>query len=120
MPKRKVLLVDGNSEGRADLQRVLELAGYEVALAESGSFVVTMLEATRPDVIVAQPDVQDMAGIELCAIVQADPTTAGIPFLLLLPSTHDDLSPVDIATRIGEILDPRPVPDDLPAGEGAA
>jgi two-component system, cell cycle response regulator len=79
----KVLLIDADWENLVALQKALAVAGYDVAVALSGSFALTMLEWDRPDVIVSLAENQDMDAYELCSIIRADPTTKGIPFLLL-------------------------------------
>jgi CheY-like chemotaxis protein len=79
----KVLLVDADWENLVALQKALTAAGYEVAVALSGSFALTMLEWDRPDLIVSLTENQDMDAYELCTIIRADPATKDIPFLLL-------------------------------------
>ncbi|HEV8675111.1 MAG TPA: response regulator [Methylomirabilota bacterium] len=79
----KVLLIDADWENLVALQKALATAGYEVTVALSGSFALTMLEWDRPDLIVSLSENQDMDGYELCSIIRADPTTKNIPFLLL-------------------------------------
>lgn len=79
----KVLVADADDERRTALEKSLIEAGYEVAVAPSGSFVVTMLEWERPDVVVSCAEVGDMNGYELFTEVRKDPTTIDTPFLLL-------------------------------------
>jgi CheY-like chemotaxis protein len=79
----KVLLIDADWENLVALQKALAAAGYDVAVALSGSFALTMLEWDRPDVIVSLAENQDMDAYELCSIIRADPTTKDMPFLLL-------------------------------------
>ncbi len=79
----KVLLIDAAWDNLVALQKALVESGYEVAVALSGSFALTMLERDRPDVIVSLPEIQDMDAYELCSIIRADPATRSIPFLLL-------------------------------------
>ena len=79
----KVLLVDANQDSRAALSKALVDAGYEVAVAPSGSFAVGALEWERPDLVVSYAQVQDMDGYELFTRVRKDPTTMDTPFLLL-------------------------------------
>src|ERR1700730_17352377 len=83
MPKAKVLVVDANQETRAALAHALTDAGYEAAVATSGSFALTMLEWEQPDLIVSYAKVQDMDGYELFTMVRRDPATKDTPFLLL-------------------------------------
>lgn len=79
----KVLLIDADWENLVALQKALATAGYEVAVALSGSFALTMLEWDRPDLIVSLAENQDMDAYELCSIIRADPATKDIPLLLL-------------------------------------
>jgi len=79
----KVLLIDADWENLVALQKALGVAGYEVAVALSGSFALTMLE---------------WDAYELCTIIRADPTTKGIPFLLL---TAESGPPPGAAARAG-------------------
>src|SRR3990170_2959688 len=79
----KVLLIDADWDNLVALQKALATAEYEVAVALSGSFALTMLEWDRPDLIVSLAENQDMDAYELCSIIRADPATRDIPFLLL-------------------------------------
>ena len=83
MSDAKVLVVDANQESRVALAHALAEAGYEAAVATSGSFALTMLEWEQPDLIVSYAKVQDMDGYELFTMVRRDPATKDTPFLLL-------------------------------------
>jgi CheY-like chemotaxis protein len=83
MANAKVLVVDANQDSRAALAHALTDAGYEAAVATSGSFALTMLEWEQPDLIVSYAKVQDMDGYELFTMVRRDPATKDTPFLLL-------------------------------------
>ena len=83
MANAKVLVVDANQDSRAALAHALTEAGYEAAVATSGSFALTMLEWEQPDLIVSYAKVQDMDGYELFTMVRRDPATKDTPFLLL-------------------------------------
>ncbi len=83
MANAKVLIVDANQDSRAALAHALTDAGYEAAVATSGSFALTMLEWEQPDLIVSYAKVQDMDGYELFTMVRRDPATKDTPFLLL-------------------------------------
>jgi len=79
----KVLLIDSDLENLVMFRKLLLGAGFEVTVARSGCFALTMVEWDRPDLIVSKAQVQDMDGYELCSIVRSDPATREIPFLLL-------------------------------------
>ncbi|HET7876916.1 MAG TPA: DUF4388 domain-containing protein [Methylomirabilota bacterium] len=120
MARAKVLIVDPTTDSRAALARALGEAGYEAAVATSGSFAVTMLEWERPDLIVSYAKVQDMDGYELFTMVRRDPATKDTPFLLLagrdrpiaLAATEagvdmtvtGDFTVAAVVARVGELL----------------
>lgn len=139
--KAKVLVVDANQDTRAALAHALTGAGYEAAVATSGSFALTMLEWEQPDLIVSYAKVQDMDGYELFTMVRRDPATKDTPFLLLagrdrpialaateagvdMTLTGDFTLPVVVA-RVKELLGDGPTaamakPRPGPAAAGAA
>jgi len=130
----KVLVVDANQDSRAALAHALTEAGYEAAVATSGSSALTMLEWEQPDLIVSYAKVQDMDGYELFTMVRRDPATKDTPFLLLagrdrpiaLAATEagvdmtvtGDFTLVTVMQRIRELLGDAPptvVPAAIPA-----
>ena len=124
MADAKVLVVDANQDSRAALAHALTQAGYEAAVATSGSFALTMLEWEQPDLIVSYAKVQDMDGYELFTMVRRDPATKDTPFLLLagrdrpiaLAATEagvdmtvtGDFTLVTVMSRIKELLGDAP------------
>ena len=124
MANAKVLVVDANQDSRAALAHALTEAGYEAAVATSGSFALTMLEWEQPDLIVSYAKVQDMDGYELFTMVRRDPATKDTPFLLLagrdrpiaLAATEagvdmtvtGDFTLTTVMTRIKELLGDAP------------
>lgn len=79
-----VLLIDADPDHSVRLEKALELAGYEVSVASSGSGALTMAKESQPDMIVSQELVGDMYGSELCSDFKGNPKTRDIPFILLL------------------------------------
>jgi CheY-like chemotaxis protein len=116
----KLVLVDSRPNACPAWQAALKAKGHEVWVAACGSFVLTMLERNRPDVIVSHAALEDMSGCELCGIVLADPMTSDIPFILLtdgrtagpdtalhiLPDSMlpDNVSPACLVRRVEEVL----------------
>ncbi|HKX05289.1 MAG TPA: DUF4388 domain-containing protein [Methylomirabilota bacterium] len=138
MANAKVLVVDANQDSRAALAHALTEAGYEAAVATSGSFALTMLEWEQPDLIVSYAKVQDMDGYELFTMVRRDPATKDTPFLLLagrdrpiaLAATEagvdmtvtGDFTLATVMTRVQELLGdtPTPMPAKLPPTPAAS
>jgi CheY-like chemotaxis protein len=80
----RVLVIDPDGGALAALQAALGRAGLQdVSGVTSGSFALTTLERTRPDLIVSRVSVPDIDGYELCSIVRKDPSMQGVLFVLL-------------------------------------
>jgi CheY-like chemotaxis protein len=79
----KVLVVDPDPTRATSVADALTASGATAAVARSASFALTMLEWNRQDVIISRAQVGDMDGPEFCAIVRADPSMAGLRFVLI-------------------------------------
>jgi CheY-like chemotaxis protein len=118
-----VLLIDPDPRRAAPVEAALKGAGHEVTLAPSGGFALTMLERSRPDVILSRFQIDDMYAYELCAIVRSDPHTEGIPFILLSDNAPGDAESITRAVTgatQGDATAPTPVPEAGPTGPVAA
>jgi CheY-like chemotaxis protein len=89
----KVLIVDPDAARAAIITDALNGVGAQPAVAPSASFALTMLEWNRQDVIISRAQVGDMDGHELCSIVRADPSTAGVRFVLITSNVTPSQAP---------------------------
>lgn len=134
-----VLVVDADPDNSIRLQKALELAGYEVSVASSGTSALTTLRRRRPDLVLSQSVVDDMYGSELVSDIRGDRTSKEIPFILFVDRAAQmgvaatrteadmilpDNSPVaTIVTRVRTLLQLRGVQVGAPArdsGQAAA
>jgi ribonuclease P protein subunit RPR2 len=81
-----VLVVDDDPNLRALLRTSFELAHVRVQEAESAAVASRMIEARHPDVLVLDVAMPVVDGLDLCRSLKADPSTRGIPILLLTGS----------------------------------
>jgi len=134
-----VLVVDADPDNSVRLQKALELAGFEVSVASSGTSALTTLRRRRPDLVLSQSVIDDMYGSELLSDIRADRTSKEIPVILFVDRAAQmgvaatrteadmilpDNSPVaTIVTRVGTLLQLRGVQVGAPArdsGQAAA
>jgi CheY-like chemotaxis protein len=78
-----VLVVDDEIHMRRLAARILELAGYKVLEAASGSEALSIIEETPPDVITCDISMPGMSGFEFLAAIKAIPSGAKIPVIML-------------------------------------
>jgi CheY-like chemotaxis protein len=101
MPK-KILLADDS----LTIQKVVELTlsgtEYELTCVSNGQKAMESLQASPPDLILADVVMPGKNGYEVCEAVKGDPATAGIP-VILLSGTFEPFDR-ERAVRIGSDL----------------
>jgi CheY-like chemotaxis protein len=70
-PKR-ILLVDDNEDQTAMLQMLLELAGYEVVVANTGEAGLRLARAFKPDAAILDIGLPDMEGYDVARAFRSD------------------------------------------------
>jgi len=78
-----ILIVDDEIHIRRLTARVLEMAGYRVLEAASGSEALQLIQETRPDVITCDISMPGMSGFDVLEALKAQPATANIPVIML-------------------------------------
>ena len=81
--KNRLLLVDGDPKSLRVLDVSLKKAGFDVTTATSGREALTLFEASQPDLIISDTDLDEMDGFELCSQIKARPEWAKIPFIFV-------------------------------------
>jgi diguanylate cyclase (GGDEF)-like protein len=80
-----VLLAGNGQETTRWLRGLLEDGGYAVLQERSGQHALERARTTEPDVILVDAELPDMAGIELCRTLRADPrVSTSTPILLTI------------------------------------
>ena len=78
----KVLVVEDEHSLAEVLTMLLNLEGFEVAVAVNGKDALDQLEGARPDVIVTDYMMPVMNGGEMAKLVRASPQHAKVPIVL--------------------------------------
>jgi DNA-binding response OmpR family regulator len=78
-----VLVVDDSLDSRVCVQRILEDAGFRVAMAEDGESALDILSREQVDLILADIAMPRMNGYQLFEKVTEDPAWVAVPFIFL-------------------------------------
>ena len=81
--KKKILIVEDNSEIRRLMVFFLERVGYDVVEAATGLAAIEQASATLPDLITMDLGLPDIPGDEATARLKADPSTKHIPVIAI-------------------------------------
>ena len=81
--KPKILVVDDELDALEVLGFKLREAGFAPLFASDGLKALAAVRAERPDLVVLDLMLPEMDGLEVCKLMRRDPTTAGIPVIML-------------------------------------
>ena len=81
--KKKILVVEDNDDMRENIAEILELANFDVAMAENGKIGVSKTREWCPDLIICDIMMPELDGYGVLHILSRDLSTAGIPFVFL-------------------------------------
>ncbi|MBS0663397.1 MAG: response regulator transcription factor [Verrucomicrobia bacterium] len=81
--KPKILVVDDEPDALELLGFKLREAGFAPLFATDGLKALAAVRAERPDLVVLDLMLPELDGLEVCKLMRRDPSTAGIPVLML-------------------------------------
>jgi CheY-like chemotaxis protein len=115
-----VLIIDDEEDIRAVAALSLEtVAGWEVAMANSGAQGVARAESLQPDAILLDVMMPGMDGRATFAALQKNPQTAKIPVVLLTAkaqqSERQQLAALGVAGVLVKPFDPLTLPGEIAA-----
>ncbi len=87
----RVLVVDDSPVSRKLLERSLAEAPYTLSFAKDGADALRLFAERPPDLVIADWELPDISGPELCRIVR-DKFAAAYTFLVLFTSNSDKKS----------------------------
>lgn len=89
---KKILVIEDNNEIRENIGEILELADYEVRLAENGKRGVELAMEEHPDLILCDIMMPELDGYGVLHILSKKESTQRIPFIFLTAKAeHADL-----------------------------
>ncbi len=84
--KKKALVVDDNGSNLMLEKDLLEVAGFEVFVAENASSGIAIARKEKPDIILMDVRLPDMRGSEAAQILRQDKETRDIPIIFVTAS----------------------------------
>ena len=97
--KKKILIVDDETE-MAELETLrLEASGYEVTTCFDGKSGIEKARQWRPDLVILDIMLPVMDGYQVCAALKKDPVCRGIPIILV--SAVDRKYDTDLGKKVG-------------------
>jgi PAS domain S-box-containing protein len=82
-----VLIVDDDKEAQELLVLTLQGAGYRTVVASTGEAAIALARSARPHAITLDVFLPSIAGWDVLRVLRNDPTTAGIPIVMVTISS---------------------------------
>jgi CheY-like chemotaxis protein len=84
-----ILVVDDNEMNLVLISKILELEGYDVAIAADGAEAIQSVISNQPDLAILDVMMPDMDGYELCRKLRGSPLNAEMPIIMLTAMNSD-------------------------------
>jgi len=92
-PERRVLVIEDETDIRELLLYNLQSSGYEVQAVENGTRALAEVDTFRPDVVLLDLMLPDMAGTEICRRIRARHEQAQ-PAIIMLTAKSEEIDRV--------------------------
>ncbi|MEY2983549.1 MAG: regulatory component of sensory transduction system Rre41, partial [Cyanobacteriota bacterium] len=96
-----ILIVDDQPNNIHVLSEHLERENFEVRVATSGQFALSVLEKIRPHLILLDIRMPEMDGFAVCRAIKGNPSTAAIPIIFM--SALDDVDSKILGFELGAV-----------------
>jgi len=83
----RILVVDDEPKNRELIRDTLEVRGYAIEAAASGTEALVCIAAAPPDVVLLDVSMPGMDGLEVCRQLKGDPVTASLPVIMVTAHT---------------------------------
>jgi response regulator RpfG family c-di-GMP phosphodiesterase len=90
MARPRILLVDDDRRVRQLVGLTLPADDYELSFAEDGADAIRVAQRLHPDLILLDYAMPGIHGVDVCAAVKSDPSTAATPIIMLTGHGDDE------------------------------
>ena len=108
---KRALIVDDNGNNLTLEKDLLEVAGFEVFIAQDASSGITFAKKEKPDIIIMDVRLPDMRGSEAAKILRQDKEIGDIPIVFVTASVmvegREEIKDISNSGFIGKPINTR-------------
>jgi two-component system cell cycle response regulator DivK len=109
--QKKALVVDDNAKNLMLEKDLLDVAGFDVFVAEDAASAIAIARKEKPDIIILDVRLPDMRGTEAAKILRRDKATCDIPIIFVTASVmaedREELTGIANSGFIGKPINTR-------------
>jgi len=83
MKNIRILVIDGDTESADNIKKILEAAGYDVMIAQSGKKGLEAVRKDEPDLVILDAMLPDINGLSVCRELKEDAKHESMPVLVV-------------------------------------
>lgn len=102
--KPLILVVENDPDSRDLLKILLELSGYEVAVAGSGEQALSLMESLRPDVVLMETRLPDLDGLAVLRRLRKHWLLGAVPIVAISCNSTPAFRGAALAAGCNELL----------------
>lgn len=102
----KILISEDDDGVRAMLAAYFSDQGHAVRSAENGQVLIKLALEEKPDLIITDMNMPEMAGDSMIAVIDMYPPLAGIPIIMVTGATPDEIEDAGIPEGIPVLSKP--------------
>ncbi|MDR3683298.1 MAG: response regulator [Geothrix sp.] len=84
-----ILMVEDNALQRRQLEAQLQPLGHRLVAASNGQEALALMRQSVPDLVIMDAVMPSMDGFKACELIKANPSTAGVPIIVLTALSRD-------------------------------
>ena len=84
-----ILMVEDNALQRRQIEAQLQALGHRIITAANGQEALDRIKVVVPDLVIMDAVMPSMDGFKACEMIKANPTTAGVPVMVLTALSRD-------------------------------
>jgi CheY-like chemotaxis protein len=108
-----VLIASSIAAQSIAIELILTHEGHSVTCVSSGPQALAHIKSLQPKLVLLDPDLADMSGLEVCQRLRMDAATSELPVVMITPDTRAVFRRKMIALGVSAILSPPLNPQDI-------
>jgi len=108
-----ILIAGSNTAQSIAIELILTHEGHRVTCVSSGTQALAHIKSLQPNLVLLDPELAEMSGLEVCQRLRADEATAELPVVMITADTRAVFQRKLAALGASAVLSPPLNPQDI-------
>lgn len=108
-----ILIASSNAPQSIAIELILTHEGHRVTCVSSGAQALAHIKSLQPNLVLLDPELAEISGLEVCQRLRADAATAELPVVMITPDTRTVFQRKLAALGASAVLSPPLAPQNI-------